>query len=425
LKKIYYGWYIIAACFVSSLYIAGVVVFGFTVFFEPFIQEFGWSYAQVSLAVSLRGAETGLISPALGFLVDRWGSRWLLFSGAILVGISLIILSRMQSLVGFYTGSIVLAVGTSLSSPAVITPSANNWFRKRLGIATGLLAAGFGFGGLMLPIITKMFNAWGWRETLFNLGIGAIVIGVPLSLVVRHKPEKYGYGPDGEPLPAAAVSTPAVKTVKVIETGADYSTREALSSRPFWQLSLGFLLQYTVIGAVLAHIMPYLGSIGIDRATASFFAAGIPVVSILSRLGAGWASDKMNRQKLAVIAFAVIAAGTYLFDLSSQNSVWLLVLAVLLFGLSYGTSNTLRAVLLREYFGRSRFGTLFGFVLGILSLGVILGPYLAGWIFDRWQSYHYAWWVFTAMNVAALGLIMTMPKPKNPINSKGKIQKAK
>jgi MFS family permease len=189
LKNVYYGWYIIAACFLSSLYIAGVVVFGFTAFFEPFIQEFGWSYAQVSLAVSMRGAETGLISPLLGFLVDRWGSRWLLFSGAILVGISLIILSRMQSLVGFYTGAVLLAIGASFSSPAVITPSASNWFRKKLGLATGILAAGFGFGGLLIPVIIKLLNAQGWRDTLLILGIGAFIICVPLSLVVRHKPE--------------------------------------------------------------------------------------------------------------------------------------------------------------------------------------------------------------------------------------------
>ena len=413
MRNIYYGWYIIAACFLSSLYTAGIVVFGFTAFFEPFIQEFGWSYAQVSLAVSLRGAETGLISPLLGFLVDRWGSRWLLFTGAVMVGISLIIMSRMQSLVGFYSGAVILAIGASFSSPAVITPSATNWFRKKLGIATGILAAGFGFGGLLLPVIIKLLNAQGWRQTLFILGIGTFVLCIPLSLIVRHKPENYGYGIDGEPLqlnPNTAAELPSRKAAE--KENREFTTIEALTSRPFWHLVLAFTLQYVVVGAVLAHIMPFLSSVKIDRSSAAFFAAAVPVISILGRLGSGWASDRLNRKTLSIIAFAVICAGTFLFDLSSVESTWLLAIAVVLFGLSYGSANTLRAILLREYFGRSRFGTVFGFFMGFLSLGVILGPYLAGWIFDNWHSYHYAWWIFTLMNIAALILIISIPKPR-------------
>lgn len=411
MKNIYYGWYIIAACFFSSLYIAGIVVFGFTAFFEPFIQEFGWSYAQVSLAVSLRGAETGLVSPLLGFWVDRYGSRWLLFSGAILVGISLIILSQMQSLVGFYTGAVILAFGASLSSPAVITPSASNWFRKRLGMATGILAAGFGFGGLLIPVIIRLLNATGWRDSLMIMGIGALVICVPLSLVVRHKPESYGLEMDGEKQQDMLKTVINQKKPNAPwPKERDFTTKETLSSRPFWHLTLAFTLQYLVVGAVLAHIMPYLSSIKIDRSSASFFAAGIPVVSIAGRLASGWASDKLNRKTLTIISFAVICAGTLLFGLAGVDSLWLLVVAVILFGLSYGSANTLRAVLLREYFGRSRFGTVFGILMGFLSIGVIFGPLLAGWMFDSWQTYNYAWWLFSVLNAAALLLIITLPK---------------
>jgi sugar phosphate permease len=327
--------------------------------------------------------------------------------------LSLIILSRMHSLVGFYTGSTILAVGASFSSPAVITPSATNWFRKRMGIATGILAAGFGFGGILLPVIIKLLNAQGWRDTLFILGVGTFAICVPLSLVVRHKPEKYGLGLDGEKLEEKSNPLRQAPVNKVVEKPQnEFTTKETLSSRAFWQLNLAFTLQYVVIGAILAHIMPFLSSVRIDRSSASFFAAAIPVVSIAGRLACGWASDKVDRKKLTVMAFALICLGTFLFDFSGANSLWLLVVAVLLFGISYGTSNTLRAVLLREYFGRSRFGTVFGIFMGFLSLGVILGPYLAGWIFDNWHSYHYAWWIFTVMNVVALGLIITLPRNK-------------
>ena len=82
-NRIFYGWYIVGACVVITLYTGGVVHFGFTTVFEPIIDEFQWSYAQVSLASSLRGLEMGLLAPFMGFLVDRYGPRRLIFIGSI------------------------------------------------------------------------------------------------------------------------------------------------------------------------------------------------------------------------------------------------------------------------------------------------------------------------------------------------------
>ena len=89
MPKIFYGWWIVGACFVISFYVAGVVYFGFTAFFEPIANEFGWSYTQISFAASLRGIEVGLLSPAVGILIDRLGPRWIMFGGAILAGCGL------------------------------------------------------------------------------------------------------------------------------------------------------------------------------------------------------------------------------------------------------------------------------------------------------------------------------------------------
>ena len=129
-------------------------------------------------------------------------------------------------------------------------------------------------------------------------------------------------------------------------------------------------------------------------------------------MSSGWLSDKFNRKKVTAVYFAAICAGTLLFDYVSGMTIWVLVLAVILYGLSYGSANTMRAVLLREYFGRSRFATIFGFLTGILSLGTILGPFLAGWIYDTFASYHYAWWIFTIINILALLFLVTTPKVK-------------
>jgi MFS family permease len=280
-------------------------------------------------------------------------------------------------------------------------------------MAVGVMATGFAFSGLLIPVVTKMIDAIDWRQTLFILGIVGIVLCAPLALLVRHKPEDYGCVPDGTPLQAAGQNnTSASVRPKPDVPEIEVTTVQALKSRTFWHIVTAYTLQFAIIGAMLAHVVPFLGSIGISRSTASFFAAAIPIISIIGRLGSGWLSDKFSRKRVAVAAFGILCVGTFLFDYVNNTLVWLLVVAVVLYSVSYGSANTLRAVLMREYFGRKHYGTIFGFLIGIMSVGTIVGPYVAGWIYDTWQSYHYAWWLFTVLNVAALVLILTTPRLK-------------
>jgi MFS transporter, OFA family, oxalate/formate antiporter len=407
-SKIYYGWWIVAAAFSIGFYNAGIVIFGFTAFFDPIVNEFGWSYAQVSLAASLRGAETGLVSPILGFFVERWGSRWIFFMSGIFIGLGLILLSQIHSLGGFYGGFAFIAVGVSACSPAVANPIAIHWFRNRLGMAMGILSSASAAGGLMLPIIIKLIDAFGWRQAVFILGIGAILIGIPLSMVIRHKPEQYGYSPDGVPVSKSDANKK--QNIRPSAPEPEIGTKQALKSRTFWFLIMGFTFQYVTISAVLAHIMPFLNTVNFSRSTASFFAASIPLISVAGRLASGWISDKMDWKKVVIVSYIVISIGTLLFNYVSISKLWVLVLAIILFSLSYGSNTTLRAISLRNYFGKSRFATIFGFFLGILSLGAILGPFVAGWIYDTWNSYQYAWIFFTAINVVGLILMIVTPQ---------------
>ncbi len=108
-SKVFYGWYIVGASLLITLYTGGVVHFGFTAVFEPIAEEFGWSYATISLASSLRGFEMGLLAPVAGFLVDRWGPRKLIFGGSILICLGFWLLSRVSSLAMFYRAFALIA----------------------------------------------------------------------------------------------------------------------------------------------------------------------------------------------------------------------------------------------------------------------------------------------------------------------------
>jgi MFS family permease len=408
--KIFYGWWIVTACFICAMF-TGVVGYGFTAFFNPFIQEFSWSYAAVSLGASLRGAETGIISPILGFLVDRWSSKWLLFGGAILTGLGLIFLSMVSSLAQFYAAWFVIGMGTSCCGPVVVNPAINNWFRRNLGKATGILAAGFAMSGVLVPVVYKLIEWFGWREALVILGVSSIVICVPLTFILKQKPEQYGYTQDGDPTSPDS-STFGIKNSepKVVPAEENIGVSQALKSRTFWQVTLAFTFQSVVIISVVSHIMPYLNTVHIEGSTASFIAGAIPVLSIIGRLGVGWLSDKFHRKQVTIVSFIIFFIGTLLFDYVKDVTMWLLILSVILFSFGYGSALTMRAILIREYFGTSRFASIFGILIGMQSLGAMVGPFLAGWTFDIWKSYHYAWIMFTGLNLAAVAMLLTIPK---------------
>ncbi|MFC1934652.1 MFS transporter [Chloroflexota bacterium] len=270
---LFYGWYIVGACLLIALYTNGVTHLGFTAVFEPIAAEFGWSYAQISLAASLQCFELGLLSPIVGIIVDRWGPRRLIFTGSILICMGLILLSRVTSLAMFYGVIILISIGMSTCMPTVLMAAVGNWFRRKFGIAMGIVACGFGLAGILVPVMTVLIDALQWRMAIFTVGLGMLVIVLPLSLLVRHKPEHYGYHPDGD----TEDSVVEISGSNIATASADISisAKQAVSSRTFWNIALATMCHAFVTSAVTLHIMPYLSSLGIARSVSSMIALAL------------------------------------------------------------------------------------------------------------------------------------------------------
>jgi len=405
-SRVFYGWWIVGASFFVSLYTGGVIFYGFTAIFEPIANEFGWSYTQISLAASLRGLEIGLLAPLVGLLVDRWGPRRLIFGGAVVIASGLMLLSYTTSLTMFYGAFALVAIGVSTCSSTVLMTAVANWFRRKVGIATGIMACGYGFGGFLVPVIVRLIDMYEWRMAMAIFAVGALVIDVPLSLLFRHKPEQYGYQPDGEVNGTMMLhkSSAPRQTVEV-----DIGVKQAVKSGTFWHIALALMCQFMVLNGVVTHVMPYLSSIGIARAKSSLVASAIPVVSISGRLSFGWLADRFDKRRVAAVGFAIMSLGLLFFGYVGTGEIWVLVLFITLFGIGYGSFSTIRSALLREYFGRTKFGTIHGFVIGIMMLGNIIGAPLPGWVFDNWGSYQGIWFVFAGLTVAALVMVATTP----------------
>jgi OFA family oxalate/formate antiporter-like MFS transporter len=404
-KKIFYGWWVLVGCFFFSLYVGGVIVYGFTAVFEPIADEFGWSYTKISLAASLRGLEIGLLAPLLGILVDRLGPRKLVFAGSIITGLGLLLLSRVTTLGMFYGAFVIIAIGMSPAGGTVMLASVGNWFRKKIALVTGIAASGFALGGILVPFINMALTAYGWRQVMLGVGVGMWIVGIPLSLLLRHKPEQYGYLLDGE-----EHITDVTNEAPVLPQNddIDISIKQILSSSIFWRIAVLFIFQMVAVSAVVTHSMPYLSTSGIDRFTSSLIAGALPIVSISGRLGFGWIGDRYSKKAVTVMGFAITTIGLLLFNFAAAG-IWLAVLFLIMFGVGSGGNVVMRPTLLRDYFGRQKFGTFYGIATGVVMLGNVTGAPLAGWVYDTWQNYRYAWLGFAFLGVVGILILLTLP----------------
>lgn len=404
---IFYGWYIVGACFVIGLYVAGVMFYGFTAFIEPIVAEFGWSYTSVSFAASLRGLEMGILAPLVGVLVDRFGSRKLMVAGVVFLGAGLVMLGFTRSLAMFYGGFLMITFGAGGCTTLVTMTVVGNWFERNVGRAMGLMASGFGASGLLIPAIVWLIAAYGWRTAAITLGIGMWVIGLPLAAVIRNSPEEYGYSPDGLARPDLP------RQNHDANPGPQPHFRSVLKTRSFMILNFAEFIRMLVLSAIVTHIMPYLGDIGLSRASAGYVAAAIPVLSVVGRIAFGWLSDFIDKKYVMAIAYALMGLGT--FVLSRVGESGLVYVFLLFFSTGYGGIMVLRAAILRDYYGRVFFGKLLGILMGASAVGGVIGPTAAGWVFDRMGSYHLIWQIFCGLLVIAVFFLLTL-KPRSKKN---------
>jgi MFS family permease len=251
-----------------------------------------------------------------------------------------------------------------------------------------------------------MVDNIGWRWAMIWLGIGMFVIVIPLSTMMRHKPEKYGLLPDGD---LQVVDKKNFSTT--VNLDEEFTPGEAVRTWGFWAISLAALLQSLVQNAVIVHIMPYLTTLGFTRTLASFIASAIPLSSIIGRLGIGFVGDKFNKKWTLVVGFGMVSLGT--LSLSYIDSgAWLVIPFIIFLGIGWGCTVTVRSLLVRDYFGKSRYGSIFGIYMGILCIGSIIGPPLAGWAYDTYGSYKGTWLVYVGLTLISAIIMATAYKAK-------------
>jgi len=312
----------------------------------------------------------------------------------------------------FYGAFFIISLGMSTTSGVVPMTLVGSWFRKNVSMANGVATCGTAFGGLMVPVVTRLIETYQWRTAMVILAVGVIVIVLPLSFLIRRKPEDIGLLPDGETHSVQEDKKNYPQTGPVYKAGDIF--KEAIRSRIFWQISIAFTCHIIATAALITHIMPHLTSIGISTTNASLAAGGIALLGMLGRIGFGWLGDRYDKRFVVASAFIVTICGMLLLNLISGLGMWLLLPAVLVFGIGFGGPIPLMATTVLDYFGRNKLGPMLGLSMGVMMLGGMLGPPLAGWVFDVYQSYEYAWYGGAALMCLGTICILTTPSCNKP-----------
>ncbi|MBI2906322.1 MAG: MFS transporter [Chloroflexi bacterium] len=410
LKKPFYGWWIVAAGVVSQMLQGGLYLYGFSLFFLPLIQEFGWTRTSLSAVFSFSRLESGIFGPLEGWLVDKFGPRRMMALGVPIMGLGFILLSQTSSFFMFAAVFFLLiATGSSLGLVVPCYTATANWFIRKRGLAMGFLSAGTGLGGGAILFLAWIVNEYGWRVGAMAAGVTVLVVGTPLGLLMRHRPEQYGYLPDG----ARANSTGAGDgdgAPQAYLQEADFTARQAIQTSGFWLLTLSFAVRQTTVGAVAVHLMPFFIGAGFSSEVAATLLAAVSLVSILGRLSFGWLADIFEKRHVMVFTVGCIALS--MFFLAGVYELWQAVLWVFIYALGYGGGAPLMPALRAEFFGRKSFGTVQGTMLAFQMWGLMVGPLSSGLMYDLLGDYRPSFLAFGAANFIGVFLLFLARRPR-------------
>jgi sugar phosphate permease len=336
-------------------------------------------------------------------MVDRFGAQRIVRAGVVMFGIGFMLLSRIDTLIGFYAAFVVVALGASMFSNSIVAVAIIHWFERRRARALSALQFGAAIGGLFVFLVAASVQAFGWRATAAGSGALAILAGWRLAGVIRSRPEDHGETVDGLPPEPKDGTRPAAANRR------GFTVREALRTSSFWLMNFGHAFALLAVTAVnvhaVAHIRDDLGY-SLSRATLMFT---LITVGQFGGVMLGWViGDRFAKRRVAAACMLMHATGVLMLTYAIGPVV--LAIAALVHGTAWGLRGPFMQAMRADYFGRGSIGMIIGLSSLVIVIGQIGGPIIAG-AFADWTGNYRMGFTILALLCGAGSLFFLMAKP--------------
>lgn len=382
--------YIVATAFMSLFALIGIAYYGLPFFYDFMTKEYGWSRAVVT-----SGNAVGklLVGPLFGFiagwLIDRYGPRWLMILGSLLMGISLVGLSFSGSLPMFYLFWIFNALGYVFGGPLPCQVLVSRWFDKNRGKAMGIAYLGVGTGGALVPLISAgLEKELGWHLALAALGILIVLIALPMAWFIK------------EPKLKVEGKTPAQTMVPI---------RNILRNPYFYLLAIGSMSCMGAVGGISQHIKYYLNDINLSQSGAAQVMSLVLLFSLVGRVLMGWLSDIIHRKYVMILIYSLVGISIPLLlfpDFSGR-----IYLFSVLFGIGLGGNYMIIPLMAADLFGVRALGRTMGIILVADGVAESVFPMLVGALYnDATKSYAIGFTLLICLAITGAIIVSFLPK---------------
>jgi MFS family permease len=396
-----YGWVIVGVGALMTCVAIGAM-FSLAVYLQPMSVDTGWSRAGISSAMTLDFLSMGIAGFLWGAVSDRFGTRIVVFIGAVTLGLGLVLASRAQSLIEF---QLIYGILVGVSAGAFFAPmiaAASNWFQSNRGLAVSLVSAGMGVAPMTIsPFARWLISTYDWRTAMLVIGIAAWILLIPAALLVRNPPAATAAGARGS-------------------ADANMSAAQAFRTPQFAILALTFFFCCAAHSGPIFHMVSYAIGCGIPAMAAVTVYSVEGLAGLGGRLMLGMLADRLGVKLILVCGLLLqsLAILTYVF-VSRLGEFYALAVV---FGTAYGGVMPLYAVLAREYFGPRIMGTIFGAATMVSSVGMALGPLAGGLVFDIFSAY--SWLFVGSFAVGLCAVAIALAFPPLPSHTRGTLQPA-
>ena len=402
--RIFYGWYVLAACFFLLFFQAGAR-FSFGIMFKPMMTQLGWDRASISLVFFSNMIFFALTLSIAGKLYDRWGPKWVILISTLFLSVGYGSISFIDTLWEFhlYYG-ILAAIGMGGASVPLIAALISKWFKNHRGLVISLALSGNCIGQfLLVPIFSDLVLKFGWRTSCLIIASCIFLVNTLLALfVIKGEPgniDPYNFGRQ-KPIGRQMTKEPGVS----LPGTRDLNLKEAMKTAPFWLYLMAMFICGSGDFLVTAHLVPMVTDFNISPSIAAGMLAWFGLLSMGGILIAGPVSDRIGNKIPIVLSFA-LRLMLFILILSHQNLYTFYIFAAM-FGFTFLITAPLTTTLIGRLYGFSHIGLISGFITMIHHMGGGLWAYIGGWSFDKTGSYQWSFIVSAVM--AGIAMICTL-----------------